>query len=106
MKSIQKALIIIFTTVIVSCSVLKLSEPTDVELQKAQKIWSDITLPDLQEGFSIYKKKCGSCHYLYRPEQFNTEKWNKSLDLMKTKSNLTDFEYEKIRKYILSKCND
>jgi mono/diheme cytochrome c family protein len=57
-------------------------------------------LKDLQEGRALYISKCGSCHTLFLPEQFNNVQWKMQVERMAVKANLTSEEEEAILKYV------
>lgn len=97
--------IILFT---LSCTTLKLAEPTTADVEKGKNTFSNLTLEDLREGKKLYESNCKLCHKLYNPKSLNDEEWKKILPPMVKKVNkkieqqiLSSQDEEKILKYIL-----
>lgn len=76
---------------------------TDDEIKFTQTNRQEINTDDLKTGMSLYQKKCGKCHYLYKPEKYSSDKWNQILPKMAKKSNLSETEEKLILKYVLTK---
>jgi mono/diheme cytochrome c family protein len=58
------------------------------------------SLEELQAGRKYYVSKCGSCHALYLPEQYEKEVWIKNMDEMQERSNVSDAEKRLILLYL------
>ena len=84
------------------CCTPVLMPPAETDLLSAQKHWSDATHAQLTEGYTIYKNKCGSCHYLYRPDKYSEEKWKQEIPEMGEKAKLDSKQVELITRYILT----
>lgn len=76
--------------------------PTSGQISYAQRTWPDVDSTYLFNGYDLYKNKCGSCHYLYKPDRYTPEQWNHLLPEMKKEAKLTDEEYNYIKKYVLT----
>ncbi len=104
-KPIITLSIIVFA---LSCTTLKLAEPTEADVEKGKNTFSNLTLEDLKEGKKLYESHCNLCHKLYNPQALNDEEWKKIVPPMVKKVNkkigqqvLSSQEEEKILKYIL-----
>src|ERR1035437_8196158 len=84
------------------CCSTTLMPPIETDVTVAKKHWSDASLPQLNEGHMLYINKCSHCHYLYRPDKYSDEKWNKMLSLMGKKAKLDSSEVALITKYIFT----
>lgn len=84
------------------CCTPGLMPPSESDVASAQKHWSDATHAQLSEGYTTYKNKCGSCHYLYRPDKFSAEKWKHEIFEMSSKIKLDSTQIDLITRYILT----
>lgn len=58
-------------------------------------------LPDTPEAIrKLYVAKCGSCHKLRDPNEYDAEKWESWMVRMRKKSKVSDEQYEILNKYI------
>jgi hypothetical protein len=74
--------------------------PTAADLSNAKTNWPEMDSISLFNAYSIYKNKCGSCHFLYRPEQYQSVAWDTILLKMKPKAHLTNKEMDLIKIYV------
>jgi len=58
-------------------------------------------LDTLVQGRHIYVNKCGSCHGLYLPWQYDEQVWSLNLDEMQERSKITDTEKKMIYQYLI-----
>lgn len=56
----------------------------------------------LQSGREIYLNKCGTCHNLHLPSEYNSEQWKANLDFMQPKAKITDDERNAVFQYLTS----
>lgn len=56
----------------------------------------------MNTGYVLYRRKCGNCHYLYRPAEFTEMKWKSVMPVMSLKAKLSPEEKNLILNYILS----
>jgi hypothetical protein len=84
------------------CCTTPLLVPTETDLARAQNKWSNINLVSLKQGHALYVNKCGSCHYLYRPNKYSEEKWKKEMPEMSQRAKISGEEQELILRYLLS----
>ncbi len=78
--------------------------PSSAQISSAQSKWPQADSAYIFEGYALYKSKCGSCHYLYKPFNYSSEQWNHILPNMKEKAKLTEVDYTKIKIYLLALC--
>ena len=76
--------------------------PVENDVNFAKQNWRDASLTQLSEGYNLYKNKCGSCHYLYRPNKFSEEKWKQKIPEMGKKAKLDSTQVQLITRYILT----
>ncbi len=58
------------------------------------------SLNDLQQGRSSYISHCGSCHYLYSPDDFSAANWKSIIPTMAPRTNLTSTQVSQVIKYL------
>ncbi|GIV27584.1 MAG: hypothetical protein KatS3mg027_1398 [Bacteroidia bacterium] len=104
-KSLIVHSLVIFT---LSCTTLKLAEPTEIDVEKGKDIFPNLTLEELKEGKKLYQNNCNLCHKLYNPKALNEAEWRKIIPPMVKKVNkklgqqiLSSQDEEKILKYVL-----
>ena len=86
----------------VYCCTPLIKPPAETDTQVAQQHWSDASYTQLKQGYSIYIKKCGSCHYLHRPSKYSEEKWKKKIPIMGKKAKLDSLQTQSILRYVLT----
>ncbi|MBI4929579.1 MAG: hypothetical protein HY841_02365 [Bacteroidetes bacterium] len=84
------------------CCTPALIPPIETDVVVAKQKWSDASLSQLKEGYTLFKIKCSKCHYLYRPNKFSEEKWHKMIPIMGKKAKLDSLQTMLITKYILT----
>jgi hypothetical protein len=90
---------------IVACgSTSNMMAPAENDLIKVQTDFPDVTVADLQQGFSLYKMNCGGCHMLYKPTEKTKEQWAKVLPEMFGKTSLKAQEKIRITQYLYAKA--
>lgn len=101
MKSV-KVILIIGAVALITCCSPKLFTPTAIEIQRAQQFTADADSTYLIQGRELYINKCGSCHYLYKPEMFSAQKWKHEMVEMQNEAKLNEEEFNKVRTYLLT----
>lgn len=91
-----------FAAMLLWCCTPGLLPPAESDAASAKARWNDASLAQLNEGYSLYKGKCGSCHYLYRPDKFSNEKWTHEIFEMSKKITLDSSQVSLITRYILT----
>ena len=69
--------------------------PTLADSQK-----SGVSVDSLMIGRKLYVRKCGSCHNLYRSEQFTRKEWYNVMPDMQKEANINKDQKEMILKYL------
>ncbi len=54
-------------------------------------------------GRNLYVKNCGSCHNLYKTDQFTKKEWAKAMVVMQKKTKCNDQETKLIMKYLITR---
>jgi len=59
-----------------------------------------VSLESLQQGRALYVRKCGSCHMLHLPQEFNQTAWSNQLDEMQDRAGIQDSDRDLILTYL------
>lgn len=78
---------LVFCILLFACSAVKLATPTQTDVDRAQADFPGNTLADLNQGKSLYEKKCTVCHGLKDPKKYSREKLDKIVPGMSKKAN-------------------
>jgi hypothetical protein len=101
----NKLLLLIGVSLFFMCCAPVIIKPTLQDVDQAKQKWTDVTLDQLNKGYSLYVAKCGSCHFLYKPTKFTEREWLEMFPKMKIKAKIDDEQIDLIMKYIITKCN-
>jgi len=100
--------IVLSGLIIVACVSQKLSEPTEMDVEKGKTKFENLTLQELKEGKNLYSQHCSTCHKLFSPTSKTEEEWNKIIPIMVKKANskagqtvISPTDEEKIKKYLI-----
>ena len=91
-----------FAAIALWCCSPVLMPPAETDVNTARSHWNDASIAQLKDGYHLYKNKCGSCHYLYRPDKFSAEKWTIEISEMSKKISLDSTQIALITRYILT----
>jgi mono/diheme cytochrome c family protein len=58
------------------------------------------TLPDLQQGRTLYVNNCGRCHGLYSPDDYTPSQWKGIISTMAPNTGLSSSEILLVTKYL------
>ena len=58
------------------------------------------SLKDLQAGRTLYINNCGSCHYLYSPDDFSSQSWKSIIPTMAPRTSLSSSQVSQLTKYL------
>lgn len=100
-----KIILFLFAAIFYCCCSPSVYKPTELDVKNGRQHFSDLSLVQLNKGFSLYKGKCGSCHQLFKPLEITKDRWAKVLPDMKVEAKLSDEEYELICRYVKSKSD-
>lgn len=98
-----KIIIVLLIPLFYICCSPSIYKPTVADVENGKKQYADLTMEQLNSGFSLFSDKCSSCHKLYKPQSISEEKWTKVLPDMKKEAKLNDIEYDLISRYIKAK---
>lgn len=88
-------------SVLACASTLRVPTPADATWASAQ--WPGATVHRLDDGRSLYVRKCRGCHRLYDPVRVTTsERWPAEFEEMSERAHLDSAEAELIRQYLLT----
>jgi len=76
--------------------------PTAVDAERLTARWPDLGLADLEHGRELYVGRCSSCHVLYEPASFGSERWEVELRKMRDRARLDDDQELRILQYLVS----
>lgn len=77
--------------------------PGEAELNAIKTQFSDITMANLNEGYTIYSKgACIKCHESENIYKYNEESWKKIIDNMSKKAYLNPEQKDAVYKYVMS----
>jgi len=77
-----------------------LPAPTPVDAERISARFPKATLAELENGRSLYSKRCSSCHELFEPSRFSGERWKKELSHMRDRAGLRGSEEQLILQYL------
>jgi hypothetical protein len=89
--------ILFLGTLLISSCKSSLYKPTLVEVTDTTEFNA------LQAGRNLYIRNCNSCHNLYLPDQYSSDKWKDELAKMQVKTKLSDSEIVVIYSYLTYK---
>lgn len=69
-----------------SCGPIKLIEPTQANVTRAEKTFPGVTLQDLQQGKTHFETMCTQCHKVKDPAKRTPTQWNKVVPKMAAKA--------------------
>lgn len=78
--------------------------PQSHHVKIAKQKWSEMDSVKLMQGYKLYKDKCGGCHRLYKPQEYDATQWPHIMYDMRFEVEMTEKEAERIRKYLLTLC--
>jgi len=94
----MKATLTLFIVILLAACSSKLYIPSEANVNKREPA----TLAELGQGHDIYKKSCGGCHRLYKPDSRIREQWTKVLKVMGPKAKLSDDKVALVYKYLVN----
>ena len=56
--------------------------------------------PSVVEGEKVYNAKCGQCHDLKKPSEYNTKEWTSIMKSMAVKAKLNDVEKSDVMAFV------
>jgi hypothetical protein len=81
-KALSKKSYVLVLLGLSACIASRSLAPTPEALPSMQAKVPGITYQRANEGFQLYKAKCGSCHRLHSPSEYTMRKWENILPKM------------------------
>ena len=100
----NKFLLLTCISIFFICCAPAIIKPTIEDVNFAKQKWNDVSLAQLNNGYSLYVAKCGGCHFLHKINELNENRWLEILPIMSKKAKLTDEQNDLVMKYIITKC--
>lgn len=103
----KKYIVLILVAVLASCTAKKKSAApenvTQAQLQAAKTKFSDVTMDQLKNGYTIYNNgACTNCHGAKSITSRDEAAWTGIMDRMAPKAHLTPTEREAVWRYIMA----
>ena len=73
----------------------------EADVTRAQQRWPDATREQLEQGRTMYVRRCAGCHALHRPERYAPEEWPRWVEEMTDDAKLTAEERVAIERYLV-----
>lgn len=73
-----------------ACGGSAFPEPAEPDLQSAAQRWPGTQLAELQEGRTMYLRRCGNCHRPFEPGEVAAGDWPKVIAGMQAQAKLSD----------------
>ncbi len=74
---------------------------TAADARRAAVSWPDTTLAELEQGRSLYLRKCSGCHNLYPPASHHATDWPNLLAIMTDRAKLEPVAAQQILRYLV-----
>jgi len=104
MKHTKSIFAIAFTAIVILTACSHKSTPTTAVAPKeapAQfNIMTASAAPSVVEGEKIYTAKCGRCHDLKKPSEYNAKEWTSIMRRMAIKAKLNDVEKSDVMAFV------
>ena len=107
MKHTKSIFAIAFTAIIILTACSHKSTPTAALAPTAPKeapaqfnMMTASAGPSVVEGEKVYNAKCGKCHDLKKPSEYNTKEWTSIMKSMAVKAKLNDVEKSDVMAYV------
>jgi cytochrome c5 len=103
MKHTKSIFAIAFTAIIILTACSHKSTPTTAVAPKeapAQFNMMSAAAPSVVEGEKVYTAKCGQCHDLKKPSEYNAKEWTSIMKSMAVKAKLNDVEKSDVMAYV------
>lgn len=77
-------------------------EPTTADAARAAERWPGTDVSTLNQGRSLYVRRCGNCHALYAPAELTESEWRASVAEMRERAHVQPNEEGLILKYLVT----
>jgi cytochrome c5 len=109
MKHTKSIFAIAFTAIIILTACSHKSTPTAAAAPAAPKakeapaqfnMMTASAAPSVVEGEKVYTAKCGKCHELKKPSEYNAKEWTSIMRSMAVKAKLNDVEKSDVMAFV------
>ena len=105
MKSSKSIFAIAFTTIVILTACSHKSTPTAAAAPKAKEAPAQFNMmsaasPSVIEGEKVYNAKCGKCHDLKKPSEYNAKEWTSIMRSMAVKAKLNNVEKSDVMAFV------
>jgi hypothetical protein len=76
--------------------------PTEVDVARAPARTPPITLAGLEQGRTLYVRRCASCHRPFEPASKSADSWPGYIDNMKQRAHLSDVDAGLVLDYLIT----
>ena len=76
--------------------------PTAADVARAPARTPALTLTDLEQGRTIYLRRCASCHQPFDPASQRADSWPHYVDKMKQRARLSDSDANRVVDYLVT----
>ena len=103
MKKLKSYYLLIIVIVILvsvpSCSKSS-TDSSSLYTPTSADVTSNATLPELQQGRTLYINNCGKCHGLYSPDSYSSTEWKSIMNNMAPNTGMSASEILLVTKYV------
>ena len=103
MKSSKSIFAIAFTAIVILTACSHKSTPTSAAAPQQAPVEFNMmsaAAPSVVEGEKVYTAKCGQCHDLKKPSEYNAKEWTSIMKSMAVKAKLNDVEKSDVMAYV------
>jgi hypothetical protein len=85
---------------LLACAAGGLPGPNAADAQRIADRYPHSTVAELEQGRTLYAKRCATCHELFEPAHFSGPRWKAQLAEMRDRAGLKDDEERLILQYL------
>jgi len=103
MKSSKSIFAIAFTAIVILTACSHKSTPTVAATPQQAPVQFNMMAaasPSVIEGEKVYNAKCGKCHDLKKPSEYNAKEWTSIMRSMAVKAKLNDVEKSDVMAFV------
>ena len=105
MKSSKSIFAIVFTAIVILTACSHKSTPTAAVAPQQTPVQFNMmsaASPSVVEGEKVYTAKCGKCHDLKKPSEYNAKEWTSIMRSMAVKAKLSTDEKSNVLAYVMN----
>ena len=103
MKSTKSIFAIVITAIVILTACSHKSTPTAAAAPQQAPVQFNMMAagsPSVMEGERVYNAKCGKCHDLKKPSEYNAKEWTSIMKSMAPKAKLNEEERTNVMAYV------